>query len=136
VDTLDHNIAVHMSDNPPAYVNWRIAYNSSNGVLDLSSKNGQNIEIVGNIARVGDWQCQDAIYSHNVWFGAHPARCSSSDIRAVTARFVDDEAGNLRLLPSSPAVDRGDPRDYPRTDIDGRRRPLGRAPDAGATEVR
>ena len=49
--------------------------------------------------------------------------------------YVDPAAGNLHLRPGAPAIDNGDPADYPRADIDGDARPVWAAPDAGADEV-
>jgi hypothetical protein len=40
------------------------------------------------------------------------------------------------LSAGSAAIDAGDPSSYPSVDIDGQRRPLGAAPDAGADEAR
>jgi len=77
------------------------------------------------------------IYRYNVLIGG--SKCSSTD-RSVpslaAAGFVAPLARqpDLRLKPGSPAIDAGDPRNYPRTDIFGKRRPHGRAPDAGAAE--
>ena len=45
-------------------------------------------------------------------------------------------AGDFRPRPGSALIDAGRPEFAPRTDIEGTRRPLGRAPDAGAYEVR
>jgi Protein of unknown function (DUF1565) len=71
-----------------------------------------------------------AVYSHNVWRGAS---CSPTDMNA-DPRFVN--LANLHLRPGSPAIDRGDAARFPRRDIDGNRRPVGRAPDSGADERR
>jgi hypothetical protein len=71
-----------------------------------------------------------AVYSHNVWRGAS---CSRTDVNA-DPRFVS--LANLHLRRGSPAIDRGDAARFPRGDIDGNRRPLGRAPDSGADERR
>lgn len=71
-----------------------------------------------------------AVYSHNVWRGAS---CSPTDLNA-DPRFVS--LTNLHLRPGSPAIDRGDAARFPRKDIDGNRRPVGRAPDSGADERR
>jgi hypothetical protein len=49
--------------------------------------------------------------------------------------FVDAEGFDLRLAAGSAAIDAGDPDDAPTTDILGRPRPLGDAPDAGAHEA-
>jgi len=50
------------------------------------------------------------------------------------ARFVDPEKGDFRLLPDSPAIDRGSPKDAPDTDFDGNARPAGAGFDIGAFE--
>jgi Protein of unknown function (DUF1565) len=71
-----------------------------------------------------------AVYSHNVWRGAS---CSPTDVNA-DPRFVS--RSNLHLRSGSPAIDRGDAALFPRKDIDGDRRPVGRAPDSGADERR
>ena len=71
-----------------------------------------------------------AVYSHNVWRGAS---CSPTDVNA-DPRFVS--LTNLHLRAGSPAIDRGDKARFPRKDIDGHRRPFGRAPDSGADERR
>ena len=71
-----------------------------------------------------------AVYSRNVWRGAS---CSPTDVNA-DPRFVS--LTNLHLRSGSPAIDRGDKARFPRKDIDGNRRPFGRAPDAGADERR
>jgi chitodextrinase len=69
-----------------------------------------------------------AVYHHNVWRGAS---CSSTDLNA-DPRFVS--LTDLHLQAGSPAIDRGDPRNYPASDFDGQTRPIGSAPDAGADE--
>jgi hypothetical protein len=61
--------------------------------------------------------------------------CGRHDVVARNGLgFVDRAALDLRLSPSSPAVDRGNPLEFPGTDIDGNPRPFGGAPDAGADE--
>jgi hypothetical protein len=69
-------------------------------------------------------------YSHNVWDGGV---CGATDVDAPSG-FVDAAAGDLHLRPGAAAIGRGDPADYPATDIDGHRRPRGSAVDAGADE--
>jgi hypothetical protein len=71
-----------------------------------------------------------AVYSHNVWRGA---QCSPTDVNADPG-FLS--LTNLHLRRRSPAIDRGDSARFPRKDIDGNRRPVGRAPDSGADERR
>ena len=59
----------------------------------------------------------------------------SGDTGSIVAepKFVDAEAGDLRLAPNSPAIDAGTDMHVPR-DIAGRPRPTGEAPDLGAWE--
>jgi hypothetical protein len=71
-----------------------------------------------------------AVYSHNVWRGAS---CSPTDVNADPRFF---SSTNLHLRRGSPAIDRGDAARFPRKDIDGNKRPFGRAPDSGADERR
>jgi chitodextrinase len=70
-----------------------------------------------------------AVYHHNVWRGAS---CSPTDLNA-DPKLVS--LTDLHVQAGSPAIDRGDPADYPAVDIDGDVRPAGGAPDAGADET-
>jgi hypothetical protein len=51
--------------------------------------------------------------------------------------FANPTAGSfdLHLAAGSPALNHGDPGNYPARDIDEQGRPLGGAPDAGADEA-
>jgi RTX calcium-binding nonapeptide repeat (4 copies) len=83
--------------------------------------------VVGNAG--GGSPCDDRVtYSHNVW---DDWKCSSTD-READPRFVNRNAGDLRLVAGSPAINAGDPADHPATDIMGKARDS--APDAGAYE--
>lgn len=62
-------------------------------------------------------------------------RCEGTSI-VRSVRFVNRSAFDLRLARRSAAINRGNPRNFPRTDITGGRRPRGGAPDAGAHERR
>jgi hypothetical protein len=93
-----------------------------------------NVRVVNNVAPMGPTSCDTRIvYSHNVWSGA---TCGPTDVLAPDLGFVDALLGELHLLPTSLAVDAGDPASFPSDDIDGQHRPLGLAPDAGASELR
>ena len=48
--------------------------------------------------------------------------------------FRDPASADVRLRPGAAAIDHGDPKSFPATDVDGHRRPRGRAPDAGAVK--
>jgi hypothetical protein len=50
-------------------------------------------------------------------------------------RFANPGAGDYKLRPGSPAVDRARAAFAPRTDFTGRRRPQGRGFDIGAYEL-
>jgi hypothetical protein len=61
--------------------------------------------------------------------------CGRHDVVARNGLgFVDRAALDLRLSSGSPAIDRGNPDEFPGTDMDGNPRPFGGAPDAGADE--
>lgn len=90
-----------------------------------------NVRLIANDAPLHT--CVSGVtYAYNVWQGT---KCSATD-RNAGAGFVNANGFNLDLRHSSPAVNHGDPNEYPRVDIHGHRRPLGRRPDAGADELR
>jgi Periplasmic copper-binding protein (NosD) len=49
-------------------------------------------------------------------------------------KFVDAANGNFTPGAGSPAIDKGDPKDFPMFDINGNKRPGGNGPDMGAYE--
>jgi hypothetical protein len=61
--------------------------------------------------------------------------CGADATLVANAGFADPLSGDLHLLPGSPAVDAGDPDEYPSRDIDGELRASGDRPDAGADEL-
>jgi hypothetical protein len=63
------------------------------------------------------------------------SRCAASD-RVGAARYANRARFDLRIRPRSAAINRGNPRNHPLRDIQGQRRPQGRATDAGADETR
>ena len=92
----------------------------------------RNNLVVGNVGPQSDCGNGGIVFSHNVFQGV---ACGPTDKNVARLGFVNPARMNLHLLASSPAVNAGDPRDFPRRDIDGQRRPIGRA-DAGADERR
>ena len=91
------------------------------------------VNLSANVAPAHPWDCNDSvIYRHNVWTNA---KCGATDRRGASA-FRNPSGLDLRLKPGAAAIDSGDPKSYPTTDIDRGRRPRGRAPDAGAFESR
>lgn len=92
---------------------------------------------VGNL---GAWPCMDGMtYSHNLG-----NVCGPTDIEVVPAAssaemtapygWADPANHDFHLTLGSPAIDAGDPADFPAIDRDGNPRPVGAAPDAGAYE--
>jgi hypothetical protein len=101
-------------------------------------------EWVGNVG--GGWDCIPGMsFHHNVG-----KRCSATDRsvarpsscgppacrtpRPATQGWVNPGKHNFRLKAGAPAINAGDPADFPRVDKDGRARPARRKPDAGAYE--
>jgi hypothetical protein len=72
-------------------------------------------------------------YSYNVWRGA---QCGPTDLNVASLGFLNSTPGSfdLHLAAGSPAINRGDPGNYPVADFDGQTRPMGGVPDAGADE--
>lgn len=84
----------------------------------------------GNVGK----KCAPTDKSTSVPSSCGPPACSR--LRTASQGWVDPARHNFRLKRGAPAIDAGDPRDFPRVDKDGRRRPVGRRPDAGAYEFR
>ena len=93
----------------------------------------EDVRVVGNAGVAYGGACGDGVAaSHNVW---RRGGCGGTDLRA-DPRFRNRGAFDFHLAAGSPAIGRGHPSDYPRVDIDGQRRPVGRRADAGADEFR
>ena len=87
--------------------------------------------VIGNAGTAYGGQCGGGVRtSFNVWAGGG---CRGD--RAAAPGFRDVRRFDLHLVPGSAAIDRGDPRSFPKRDIDGQRRPHGGRPDAGADEA-
>jgi Right handed beta helix region len=72
------------------------------------------------------------VVDHNLCFG--DGEVTGERNVAGEPRFVDAEKGDYRLRAGSPAIDAGSPDAAPKTDYDGRPRPVGKAVDLGAFE--
>jgi hypothetical protein len=117
--TALHDIVVRNNSSPQAF------YHGNDIPLLVG------VRYVANVAPLGALHCDSRItYRHNIWDGGV---CDATDVDAPSG-FVDAAAGDLHLQPGAAAIGRGDPADYPATDIDGHRRPRGSAVDAGADE--
>jgi hypothetical protein len=96
-----------------------------------------NIRWIANI--FSEWSAPNCftgghVFDHNVI--ERGRGCGRHDVVAGRGGlgFVDRAGFDLRLSAGSPAIDWGNPADFPGTDIDGNPRPVGGAPDAGADE--
>jgi hypothetical protein len=93
----------------------------------------RNNVVVGNVGVQAECGNGGIRFSHNVFQGI---ACGPTDKNVSELGFVNPRKLNLHLRAGSPAIDAGDPKSFPRRDIDRQRRPVGRAPDAGADERR
>jgi hypothetical protein len=126
--------SLRFSNFPPAWENVLIRNNSAVEPLNIDPGPRKiNFRVIANVAPMPSWECVSRVtYRYNVWKGA---RCGRTDLNAVSG-FRDPSVLDLRLKAGSPAINRGDPKSFPRTDIQRQRRPMGRRPDAGADELR
>jgi hypothetical protein len=123
------------------YAGLELRYNSIVGPILVGGGwgDGTPVRFVGNIMGFGDCQAPRTgsgpvapfVYSHNVLQGG---KCDGTD-RDAPSGFIDPNR-NLRLRRGAAAINRGNPKSYPRRDIDGQKRPRGGRPDAGADEAR
>jgi hypothetical protein len=124
--------AVHFSDAMERFENITLRYNSAaNAEFSVGQGPKTNVRFIANVGVRGSCP-NDIVFSYNVWDGR---RCGRTDRRERNP-FVDPASSNLHLRPGSAAINAGDPKVFPRRDIDGQRRPLGKRPDAGADEMR
>ena len=128
--------------------NFKVRYNTFEQPVSLVSslRAVGASEFVGNLG--GGWDCVSGMtYRYNVGekcsptdkaispaSSCGPPACASP--RTASLGWSNPEAHDFHLTPKSPAINAGDPNDHPRTDKDGRRRPAGSRPDAGAYEYR
>jgi hypothetical protein len=121
-------------DGGGTYTDVLIRNNAFNGTLTLKPEVGYvNARILSNVGTRWGGPCSAVTSAHNVWSGTDG--CTGSDLRAPTG-FVDQAGFDYHLRPDAAAIDRGHPSDHPPVDIDGEGRPYGKAPDAGADELR
>jgi chitodextrinase len=114
-------------------ISFRYNSTDSPSVIECGTVTG-TVKLVGNAGPYNSASCDVRyLFSHNVWVGA---ACNSSDKNVASIGYADANNGDLHLLSTSPAIDRGDTADYLPKDIDGQSRPMGSAPDAGADESR
>jgi hypothetical protein len=132
-DTLDHNYSILFSDHITQYTNVTVRYNSFTGSLGITNVPKTNFNVIANVGPLAGYGCASGVnYAYNVW---DQAKCSATDRRAPS-NYVDPAGYNLRLKRNAAAINHGDPKNFPKRDIFGHRRPKGKRPDAGAVETR
>jgi Fibronectin type III domain len=116
------------------YANIDLRNNSIAGPILMFDRSGPGtgIDIVGNILRASNCTAEGVAinWRYNVIQGG---TCGATDKNAAPG-FLDT-TNNLHLTAGSPAINAGDPTNYPSHDIDGQTRPTGTTPDAGADEA-
>jgi hypothetical protein len=131
----DGYFSLDFNSNTTSFTNVLIRNNSSTQAMYLGNDipKLKNVRVIANVAPNKPGACDDRImYAYNVWAGT---RCSSTD-RNAPSGFRNPAAGDLHLVKGSAAIGRGDPTNFPRTDIDGRKRHPGKRLDAGAAQWR
>jgi hypothetical protein len=120
-------------DSGGQYNNVLIRNSSFAGTLTLKPDVGyRNLRVIANAGSRYGGPCGDATSMYNVW---RSGGCGGTDRRA-DPRFRNERGFDFHLAPGSPAINRGHPKEFPRVDIDGQRRPVGKRSDAGADEYR
>jgi hypothetical protein len=128
------DFAVHFSSGDPCEA--LIRYNTFlQGISNECPETGNGVRIHSNILPRSPSSCGTNGYSWNWNVYESGSRCGPND-RVARVSFVNRLRFDLRLAAGSAALGRGNPRSFPRIDIQGQRRPAGRAPDAGADERR
>ena len=125
--------SVYVGGEGGGYHDILVRNNSSDkamGVHDAATVSG-NVRFLANVAPGFDG-CghRGVIADYNVWTRGS---CGPHDRRGSTG-FVDPAHFDFHLGRGAAAINHGDPKSYPRRDIDGQRRPVGRRADAGADE--
>jgi hypothetical protein len=137
-DTYD---SVRFSDWMNSFVNITVRYNSFRQDFSFGDNPKQNVQVYGNIAPRGWCSTGNVNYHHNVWQWDSNEPCGPTDKVVVGSQwglemlgFQNPGAIDLHLKPGSPGINAGSAAAYPQTDKDGKARPVGGAPDAGAYE--
>src|SRR5207253_10315658 len=124
------------------WTNWLIRFNSFHKMPALgfgANPCFHNFRVIGNIGQHPGEQCfygaKGLTWAYNAWVGG---QCGPTDAALTSLPYVNDTIGHEDYhLTGGPAQDLVTPTggDYAlATDIDGRRRPIGPARDAGADE--
>jgi hypothetical protein len=119
-----------------AFANYLIRNNSTDKPIGVGTENRTvaKLRFIGNIAPSFQGCGRTGVNAeYNVWYLG--SKCGSHD-QVAPAGFRSAATHDFHLVADAAAVNHGDPHSYSQTDVDRQRRPLGRAPDAGADERR
>ena len=120
---------------------WIVRYNTFDSCVLVDHMPGSGSQWYGNLGEDPDCNLVGWTFSYNVG-----KTCGGAGEIAVAAAvndaghpnqapfYVNASASDFHLKTGSAAIDKGDPNRYPPTDKDGKERPSGTAPDAGAYE--
>jgi hypothetical protein len=89
--------------------------------------------VVGNAIQGGMVCKSGVVFRYNVTTRRGP--CGTNGKLVSSMGWANSAGFDWHLAAGSPAIDAGDPTDFPATDFDGQSRPRGAAPDAGADET-
>lgn len=114
-------------------VDFLVRNNSALATMYVNTASGvENVRLIGNVGPRQTNHCYEGVvFAHNIWDNA---KCGPTDRKAPLG-FRNPAKFDLHLKLGAAAIGRGDKSNYPATDIDGQKRPLGRRVDAGADEV-
>jgi chitodextrinase len=126
--------------------NWVVRYNTFEVPPSITSTpgggdNNGSAQFYGNLGAAGDCGIPEWTYSYNL--GSTCGGVGDVNVaNAVNTRsspnqapfYVNAPGGDFHLKAGVAAIDKGDPGRFPSTDKDGKGRPVGPRPDAGAYE--
>ena len=131
------------SNNQNTVFGWVVRYNTfETDPCTDGTPSGSDARAAQWYGNLGGSQCAaEFVYSYNV--GDTCGGVAELSVRGATNDagnrnrapfYINAPAGDFRLRPGARAIDRANPKAHPATDKSRKRRPVGRAPDAGAYE--
>lgn len=107
-----------------------VRYNSGGYITPQTTNTLTNVKWISNAATdLGS--CRANLYRYNV---STNTNCGGVGNIQASPLFESSGQHNYKLQPGSPAIDHGDPLEFPASDLVGAMRPFGALPDAGAYE--